>query len=304
MIAVALLACLALGIVALLTLESEASRERRLRERAGGTARRRPLHAVRRRLNRGLLRTPAGRKLERRLLGAGMSVLPIDAVLRVVAADLAMVIALRPLFGTIGSVVLALSGIALASRWLDGRRRKRLEALIAQLPDLARTLSNAAGAGLSLPSAVTLAAGELADPAGTELRSVRADLELGRPLPEALQLLTERMPSRELQVLVQTLVIQTRSGGALVSALGNIAETLDQRKELRRELRTAVSAAVFSSYAVVALGVLAVVVMNLFTPGALDQLAQSLPGRIVMGVAGSFFTVGLLLIRRIVRVEV
>ena len=47
-----------------------------------------------------------------------------------------------------------------------------------------------------------------------------------------------RLPSREVAVLVSTLLVSARSGGSLVTALRDIADTLEARKETRREVRT------------------------------------------------------------------
>jgi tight adherence protein B len=169
---------------------------------------------------------------------------------------------------------------------------------------VARVLSNAASAGLAMRRAVSMVADEVDEPAGQEFGTVEEQLSLGVPLEQALEDLDRRLPSRELRVLVQTLVIQSRAGGALVSALANIAATLEQRKELRREVRTAVSGALFSGYIVTGLGIASVFVMNLITPGALDLLAQSALGRIVLLAASAFFLLGFLLIRRLTNVEI
>ena len=105
-------------------------------------------------------------------------------------------------------------------------------------------------------------------------------------------------------MLVQTLVIQSRAGGALVSALQNIANTLEQRKDLRREVRTVVSGAVFGGYVVTALGIGSIFVMNLLTPGALDALAGTTVGRIVLLIAGLFFAAGYFFINRLTKVDI
>jgi tight adherence protein B len=228
----------------------------------------------------------------------------LDVLVGVIGAGTLFAVILHPLVGTLGGFVVVGTTWLGTNRWLEGRRQKRLEAFVGQLPDVARVLSNAASAGLALRSAIGMAARELNDPAGTELRTVADQLGLGRSLDQALEELAERLPSRELSVLVQTLVIQSRAGGALVSALLNIATTLEQRKELRREVRTAVAGAVFSSYAVVGIGAGAVLVMNLLSPGALDQLATTLIGRLVLAVALGLFAVGFVLIKRLTRIEV
>jgi tight adherence protein B len=304
LIAVELLVTLALAIVALLTLNDTAARGRWLRERASGTSSRRWSQRVQSAANRWLRRTVWGSAVEQRLLGAGLNTTVFDFVLVVGTISLLVGALFRPFFGNLGAIVLVLGIVALANRWIENRRQKRLEAFVAQLPEVARVLSNAASAGLALTSAVDLAARELEEPASTEMREVASQVALGKGLPQALEDLRRRLPSRELAVLVQTLVIQSRAGGALVSALTNIASTLEQRKELRREVRTATSGAIFSGYVVVALGVGSVFVMNLLSPGALDQLAKTTIGRIVLILAFAFFAVGMLLIRRLTDIEI
>jgi tight adherence protein B len=302
-IAVLLLVTLVLAVMAFAVLSDSRARERRLRELGQGGRHVGRGRRLRSRLDSALARTPYGERLSQRLRGAAVRATPLDFLLLVGAGSGAVALVLRPVLGTLGAVLLVAAAFALSNRYLENRRQKRLEAFVGQLPDVARLLSNAASAGQSLRAALVLAARELEEPAGTELAQVSDALALGVPLEQALADLRRRLPSRELAVLVQTLVIQSRAGGALVSALLNIATTLDARKELRRELRTATAGAVFSGYIVVSLGIGAVFVMNLLSPGALDQLSQTGPGRLVLLVAGTFFAVGLLLIRRLTRIE-
>ena len=95
---------------------------------------------------------------------------------------------------------------------------------------------------------------------------------LGRALDDALTVLSERMPSRELNVLVRTIVIQAKAGGALVSALQDIAIALEDRKQLHREVRTAIIGSAFSGYIVPFLGLTSVVLLKFMKPGFLDDM--------------------------------
>jgi tight adherence protein B len=65
-----------------------------------------------------------------------------------------------------------------------------------------------------------------------------------------------------------------------------------------------VSGALFGGYTVVGIGVGSVLIMNLITPGALDQLSQTLLGQGVMLVSGVLFLIGFLLIRKITDIEI
>ena len=102
---------------------------------------------------------------------------------------------------------------------------------------------------------------------------------------------------------MQTLVIQGKAGGALVTALQNIAATLDERRQLRREIKTAVVGATFSGYAVVLIGGFAVIFMNVLSPGALDTMFGTLIGQLVLGTAAALFLIGFFVINRITKVK-
>ena len=165
--------------------------------------------------------------------------------------DLALIVLLALVLARGGRRRARVAVIVVAARsWGERRRRQRREAFIGQLPDLARVLSNGASAGLSLAGSIELAAREMPEPAAAEMRTVVEQMRVGQPLDAALEALRERLPSREVSVLMSTLVIQHRAGGDTVPALAELSTTLDARKDLLREVRTLMSGAVFNSWAV------------------------------------------------------
>ena len=182
-------------------------------------------------------------------------------------------------------------------------RAKRREAFIAQLPDLARVLSNGASAGLSLAGVDRARGARDAEPAAAEMRTVVEQMRVGQPLDAALEALRERLPSREVSVLMSTLVIQHRAGGDTVQALSELSTTLDARKDLLREVRTLMSGAVFNSWAVAGLGASALLLLNVIHPSILREMTSSLIGLMALIVSGTLWTVAFVLVRRTTRVE-
>ena len=190
-------------------------------------------------------------------------------------------------------------------RWyVERARAKRRDAFMDQLPDLARMLSNGTQAGLSIAGAVQMAARELDDPAASEMASVVQEMRLGQPLDLALERLQERLPSREVAVLMTTIVIQQRAGGDTVRALQELGGTLEARKDLIREIRTVLSGSVFTSYVVAGIGIATIVLMNVFTPGVMREMTSSLPGLLALGVAGTLWAIAFVLIRASTKVDV
>ncbi|MET8895171.1 type II secretion system F family protein [Streptomyces albogriseolus] len=255
-------------------------------------------------LDRRLRRTRLGRKLELRLLATGLDVTPGEffAAMLVAVAGLWLAgqAALAPFFGPIAGLL----GIWAAVQFLDWQRQKRIERFINQLPELARILANATQAGLALRTALGIAAEELEAPAGEELAKVADQLAMGASMEDALGELSDRLPSRELVVLVTTLVLANRAGGQVVSALRNLTETLEERKETRREVRTQLSQVSMTSYAVPVLGVGSLFLMDGVKDGALERMTGSTAGQIAVLVAFGLYAVGFLLIRRLSRIDV
>ncbi|MGA5062792.1 type II secretion system F family protein [Streptomyces exfoliatus] len=265
-----------------------------------GGRRRRRFRGVDRRVRR----TALGRKLELRIAATGLDVTPgeFTVALAVTVAVLWIVgqTALSPFFGPICGLL----GVWVAMGFLSWQRQKRIEKFINQLPELSRILANATQAGLALRMALSLAADELEAPAGDELEKVAQQLAVGTSLDDALGELAERLPSRELVVLVTTLVLANRAGGTVVSSLRNLTETLEERKETRREVRTQLSQVSMTAYSVPVIGVGSLLLIDNMQPGALDRMTGSGIGQFAVVAAFALYVVGFVAIRRFSKIDV
>lgn len=255
------------------------------------------------RLDRRLRRTGYGRWLSLHLVAAGVNTRVVDATAIAAAAALGGFVVGRAILPEWVAVLVAALAVRLCWAWVERRRRKRTEDFVGQLPELARVLSNATSAGLAVTTAVDMAATELTDPARSEMVLTAEELRIGQSLESALTSLERRMPSREVGVLVGTLVVQQRSGGRLVQALRDLAETLEARKELRREIRTVMSGAVFTGYLVAGMGAGTVVILNVVDPGILRTMTSSLIGQAAFVISMTLYALGFLMVRRVTRIE-
>ncbi|MCX5560398.1 type II secretion system F family protein [Streptomyces sp. NBC_00038] len=255
-------------------------------------------------IDRRVRRTRIGRTIHLRLSATGLDVTAgefftyVTAV--VVALWLIAAATLAPFFGPIA----ALLGVWSAAIFLNWQRQKRIEAFISQLPDVARLLANATAAGLALRTALAMAAEELEAPAGEELAHVAHQLTMGRTVEDALAELSERLPSRELIVLVTTLVLANKAGGSVVSSLRNLTQTLEDRKETRREVRTMLSEVNATAFTVPFLGIGSLVLINSSNEGALARVTGSPLGQGLVLLSLGLYTVGFFVIRRLGKIEV
>ncbi|MFD5319868.1 type II secretion system F family protein [Streptomyces sp. NPDC127098] len=255
-------------------------------------------------LDRRLRDTDFGRRLRLKLRATGLDLTVGEYAAYVLAAVAALWLigsaVLAPFFGPLCGAVALWAGNA----FLNWQRARRTERFIGQLPELARLIANGTAAGLAMRTALSMAAEEMEDPAGAELAIVANQLAVGRSMEEALADLGDRLPSRELNVLVTTLILANRAGGTIVASLRNLTETLEERKETRREVRTMLAEINATAVTVPALGLGALLMINAMSPGALGRVTGSVAGQIAMVVAFGLYIVGFVVVRRFGRIDV
>jgi tight adherence protein B len=299
-----LVAVLLIALLGIAVYVSGAARRAELASRGGPGDEESGLRRLMRWLDVRLRRTDRGRRLSIWLSSAAVPFGPVEFLLGCAGGSL-----LLYLVGTLflprgmALIVGVACAVGAARGWVEKRRAHRRDLFVAQLPDVARLLANGASAGLSLPAAIQLAARELEDPAATEMRTVIEELRVGQPVDEALDSMRRRLPSRELGVLMTTLVIQQRAGGDTVRALNELGHTLEARKDLAREIRTLLSGSVFTSYLVAGIGIATILLLNVISPGVMHEMTTTLVGLAALAVAAVLWTVAFVLIRRATRVE-
>ncbi|AXG80016.1 type II secretion system F family protein [Streptomyces paludis] len=305
-IGVTLLTCV-LGVVGVHVYASGKTQQQMLIDRMSYTGPMETATGRRRRFagfDRWLRRTSLGKRIERKIGATGLDLTVGEYAVYVAGGVLSLYFVVGAVFAPFFGALAVLIGVWGGNAFLNWQRVKRTEAFINQLPELTRVLANATHAGLAMRTALAMAAEELEDPAGEELHRVADQLAVGHSLDDALGELADRLPSRELVVLVTTLVLSSRAGGQVVSSLRNLTETLEERKETRREVKTMLSQVKVTALAVPLLGLGFLLMINATTPGALDKMTGSVVGQVGTVVAFALYAVGYLLIGRMSRVKV
>lgn len=255
-------------------------------------------------VDRRLRKMRLGRSIERKIAVTGLDITPGEYLVYAVAGLIIIYAVMASVFASFFGLIAVVVGIWGANAFLNWQRTKRTTAFINQLPELTRILANATQAGLALRTAISMAADELDDPAGEELHKVADQLSVGHSLDDAMNELSERLPSRELTVLVTTLILSNRAGGTIVSSLRNLTETLEERKETRREVTTLLAQVKVTAIAVPILGLGFLLLINGMRAGALNDMTNATIGKIAVVISAGLYGLGFFLINRMTRVRV
>ncbi len=113
--------------------------------------------------------------------------------------------------------------------WLKVKRGQRLSKFAKQLPEALELISRALRAGHSLASGFQLVGSEMATPISTEFVRVFEEQNLGIPLDEALDQMTERVPNLDLRFFATAVILQRQTGGDLAEILDKIGKLIRAR---------------------------------------------------------------------------
>ena len=113
--------------------------------------------------------------------------------------------------------------------WLLFRRKRRLKKFAAQLPEALELIARALRAGHSLAAGFNLVAQEMSDPIGGEFSRTFEEQNLGKPLEEALNDLTKRVPNLDLKFFATAIILQRQTGGDLAEILDKIGHLVRER---------------------------------------------------------------------------
>jgi tight adherence protein B len=137
-------------------------------------------------------------------------------------------------------------------------------------------------------------------PASEEFARVLAELRLGRPVDAALGDLGERVRSEHLPFVRTAVTIQREVGGSLAGLFEIVAETVRERQQLGRKLRSLTAMGRMSAGVLIVLPVVAGIGLSAASPGYMDPLYHTSAGRMMIAAAVVMVAIGGLILKRIV----
>lgn len=246
-----------------------------------------------------------GRALQRWVL---TSALQVSAAELVVASLLLGLLgaALPSLMGR-AAVLGAALGLALAVLpwWrVAHARQQRIQRIERQFPQALDLMSRAMRAGHAFAAAVRMVAEELPDPLGQDFRMLFDEMNYGVPAHTALARLAERVPLPDVSYFAVAVMIQRESGGNLAELLDKIATIVRERLKLHGEIRTLSAEGRLSAVILTALPFGVAAVVNVVNPRFMAVLWTDPTGLRMVGAALFMMVLGMLWMRKIIRIRV
>lgn len=189
-------------------------------------------------------------------------------------------------------------------KWVAIRKGKRMADFERQLPEALELVGRALKAGHTFTSGMAMVVSEFADPIRVEFQTTLEEINFGLGVTVALDNLMDRVDCPDLNFFVVSVKIQNESGGNLAEIVSNIAWLIRERFKLKGRIQVLSAEGRMAAWVLCLLPFGVGGVVQLLNPGYMNLLFSHPIGMIMVYVILGLMVMGVLVIRKMIRIEV
>lgn len=209
------------------------------------------------------------------------------AIIGAIATVALIMAGIKPLFAI---AALPFCAVIITPKYVAFKIKRLQKKFIAEFPNAIDILVRGVRTGLPVNEGMRVIAREVPEPVSTEFRIITESTGVGVTLEDALARFYNRMPLSEVNFFNIVLAIQKQTGGNLSEALGNLSNTLRERKKLKLKILALSSEAKASAMIIGSLPFLLACVLFLVAPDYISLLFTETTGHYF--IAGGLFWMG------------
>ncbi len=240
--------------------------------------------------------------LRNRIEQAGLTITP--TIFYALSAASAVAFGILSLLGGLSLMIsgaMVFVGAFGLPRWvLSHMAKRRQKAFLREFPNAVDVIVRGVKTGLPLNECLQIVANEAAEPVGQEFRDLVESQRLGIPNEQALERLYERTPLQEVNFFSIVIAIQTKSGGNLSEALGNLSAVLRSRKMMKEKIKAMSSEAKASAGIIGSLPPLVMFFVYFTTPDYIMLLFTDPLGNALLIGAGLWMSSGIFIMKKMI----
>lgn len=197
-----------------------------------------------------------------------------------------------------------LVGFNILKIYLNIKWETRLQKFNEQLVDGLTLLANSLKSGLNLTQAIQVLVTEMPDPISQEFGTVMSQEKLGRTIDEAFESMMERIPSEDLSIAINSILILRETGGDLSETFETISTTIRQRRKIEGKIKSMTAQGKTQGAILILLPFFLMFAMYYLNPTYLSPLIKTKLGWIFIFVMLVFQAIGFLWMRKIIKINV
>lgn len=203
-----------------------------------------------------------------------------------------------------GFLMLGIPGLVFPRLYVRFRQMQRIKRIDNQLIDALMLISNSLKSGYSFQQGLELCSEESPEPISSEFRRVLMEVNLGMQMDEALDNLSERIPSEDLDLVITAVKIQKQIGGNLSEILDRIGHTIKERVRIKGEISTLTAQGKLQGIILTLLPPGLTIGIYMMDPEFMRPLFFTMMGKMLLGVAIVLQIFGAIMIKKIVDIKV
>lgn len=252
-----------------------------------------------------MLTKKKGVRLEQELARAGLPLKPEEFLLFrwiifALCGGIFYLITSSILFMFVGFVL----GFILPKWWLKKKQKDRIKAFNHGLPDMISTMVGSLRAGFSFAQSLKTVVAEAESPIKDEIDIVLKEMQYGRNIEDALNQLKERMPSEDLELMIQSILIQRQVGGNLATVLETIVHTVRERNRIQGQVMTLTAQGRLSGIVIGCLPLAVGIMIYMIEPDYMGSFFSHPAGIMMISAGAVSGIIGFILIRKLTTIEV
>ena len=182
--------------------------------------------------------------------------------------------------------------------------KRYVDKLDSQLLDALGMLGNGLRSGLSIQHAMNLVAQEMPKPISQEFQLAISEYNYGKTLEEAFERMAKRVPSVDLGITIEAILVLRSTGANLVETFDIIIDTVRERKKIEGKIKSMTALGVVQGVILGAMPFVLMKVLLLINPIYMEPMFSTTLGWILFGVVILLVGVGGLVIKSIVTIDV
>ncbi len=197
----------------------------------------------------------------------------------------------------------AAAALLLPHLYVARRRASRLRTFGAEFPNALDVIVRGVKAGLPLADCLKIIGAEGQEPVRSEFRGIVHDQTFGIPLDEAVERLADRVPLAESNFFAIVIAIQSRTGGNLSEALGNLSKVLRDRKQMKAKIKALSAEAKASAGIIGSMPIIVALLLYFTSPDYISLLFTTSAGNITLAASGLWMLIGVLVMRKMINFD-
>jgi tight adherence protein B len=190
-------------------------------------------------------------------------------------------------------------------RWvLRVMRIRRQNKFLNDFADAVDVMVRGLKSGLPVSEAMKIIATETGAPVGPEFTEIVEGQRVGISIDQGMERMVERVPLPEVNFLSIVMTIQSKTGGNLSEALGNLSRVLRDRKKMKAKVKSVSQEAKSSAFIIGSLPFALIGLMTLMNPNYLGPLFHTNTGNMLVAGSAIWMLLGVLVMRQMMAFQI